>query len=170
MLLILKLLPLQVTFACKNQKVIGIKNVIWLKPIIVNDDRKNIYISLYPNSDSIAYEVYSQEQEERTIYSQGNLVVSTFDSQNKLETTTEKINIEAIKSRCKDKLTGSQCYQMFANVGLNYGPMFRTIKELSVGTNESFAVLELSNNFDNFILHPSIIDGAFTINFRINEK
>ncbi len=148
-------------FACKNQKILVIKNVFWLKPIIVNDDRKDIYISLSPNSDSIAYEIYSKEQEEKTIYSQGNLVVSTFDSQNELETTTEKINIEAIKSRCKDKLTKSQCYQKFTEIGLNYGPMFRTMKEILVGAQECFTELEVPDTEGYFILHPSIIDGAF---------
>ena len=148
-------------FACKNQKVVVIKNVIWLKPIIVDDKGKDIYVSLYPNSDSIAFEVYSEEQEERTVYSEGNLVVSSCSSQSNFNKTPEKINFEAIKSRCTDKLTHSQCYHMFAELELNYGPMFRTIQEIFIGTNESLAVLEVSDTGNCFILHPSNIDGAF---------
>jgi len=55
-------------------------------------------------------------------------------------------------------------YETFRTYGLQYGPSFRTIRELYVNSSFALSRLEiaehLKSEFGQFILHPSIIDGA----------
>ncbi|MBF0397095.1 MAG: SDR family oxidoreductase [Desulfobacterales bacterium] len=138
-----------------------IKNIVWLKPIIVSDSNMEINICLYPDGEKINFEVTSNSKDnEKTIHAQGELLYETIKTSN-----YEKINIDEIKNRSLELKDSVVCYREFKSSGLNYGPSFQTIKKLYCNKNEALSYLSLPDliktNSSDFILHPSIIDGAF---------
>jgi len=73
-------------------------------------------------------------------------------------------DIEALKARCVSRETGAAYYERFKTRGIHYGPSFRTIQEIFVHPSFALSRLkipdELKGQFAQFVLHPSIIDGA----------
>lgn len=55
-------------------------------------------------------------------------------------------------------------YQQFEAQGLGYGPAFRPVQEIYLNDTYALAKLTIHDNlkteFDDYMLHPSIIDGA----------
>ena len=72
--------------------------------------------------------------------------------------------LDGLKLQCAKPDNGADCYAKFREYGLDYGPSFQTIQQLYVGNSFALSKLKiadhLSGAFDQFILHPSLIDGA----------
>ncbi|MCP4750595.1 MAG: hypothetical protein GY866_06860, partial [Proteobacteria bacterium] len=146
----------------ENQKRIILKNVVWVRPITVEDDPVDVHIGLFPEQNGeIAYEIYSQSGEtgaEPVVHSQGAALLNTVDE-------VPALDIESVKAECDRKSLGSdECYEAFTNIGLEYGSGHRGIKKLYVGEGRALAKLALpssvSDTADQFILHPSLMDSA----------
>jgi polyketide synthase PksL len=75
-----------------------------------------------------------------------------------------RLPVETLKAQCAKCVDGSEYYSRFTKHGLNYGPSFQTIQEIYIG--DSFALSRLKlpdhlkDDFGQFLLHPSMIDGA----------
>ncbi|MGI6668749.1 MAG: SDR family NAD(P)-dependent oxidoreductase [Acetivibrionales bacterium] len=149
-----------------NRKVKAIKNTVWLKPIEVDNaipenGTKDVYISLYPCGDWIEYEVWTEDPAGgRIIHAQGELVFEEPGEGRDFG----KIDAGSIRKRCTNHLKGEECYAKFSAMGIDYGPAFRSIKDLYYGNGESFACIELpelpGGEHREFLLHPSVVDGA----------
>ncbi len=69
-----------------------------------------------------------------------------------------------MKEQCGPAENGQSFYEKFGELGLHYGPSFRTVQELYV--HDSFALAKLriadplKGDFGQFLLHPSVVDGA----------
>jgi Polyketide synthase dehydratase N-terminal domain len=69
-----------------------------------------------------------------------------------------------LKAQCGRPQQAAAFYSKFSDYGLQYGPSFQTMQELYV--NGAFALSRLKipdhlkDDFDQFILHPSMMDGA----------
>src|SRR5205085_10877976 len=78
--------------------------------------------------------------------------------------TDERIAIHDLKNQCMRSSDRAAYYEAFRAYGLQYGPSFQTIQELYVNGSYSLSKLKiaehLKGDFSQFILHPSIIDGA----------
>ena len=59
---------------------------------------------------------------------------------------------------------GAYYYDLFKKSGFNYGPAFQTIQELYISSSYALSKLKIADHlrdgFDQFILHPSLLDGA----------
>ncbi|PKM52637.1 MAG: hypothetical protein CVV02_00435 [Firmicutes bacterium HGW-Firmicutes-7] len=145
---------------CVGSRISKISDIIWVKPIIV-EQSEEIHISLLPEGEAIEYEVVAMnEDHSRTIYSQGKLSMEADEK----EEPIEYVDIEEIKRNCVEKKTGENCYKKFEKMAFNYGESFQSIKELYCGEEEAISRLELAaslmEDFDEFILHPALLDGA----------
>jgi acyl transferase domain-containing protein len=141
------------------RKVRRIKDVVWIQPLVFRNESQTIQISLKPADESAQYAITSyDEAHERVVHSEG---VIHFEEGGASE---ETLPIEALKAQCPPPLDGAHYYGLFEKSGIQYGPAFRTMQALYVSP--SFALSKLSiaealkAEFDEFILHPSIIDGA----------
>ena len=142
-----------------QKKVSSLKDVIWVAPVSVGKEGKDIHIGLYPGKETVEYEVYSLGDGQRKVHSQGTL---SFGPQLR---APRKYNISEIKSRCTGRKGKEECYQkVFKAVGFDYGPTFQVTQDAFIGDREGLARLELPQSagegFENFVLHPSIMDGA----------
>ncbi len=142
-----------------EQPVLKISNVVWAIPVTGSDTP--VRIGLHPTgSQQVGFEIStSPKGSAQKVHAQGKLWFG--DQQNEQADT---MNIAAIKKRCNGRWDKEKCYQLFRHNGLCYGETFQTIQTLHYGEAEALSVLQLppslTDHFDSFVLHPSVMDGA----------
>ncbi|ARE86646.1 SDR family NAD(P)-dependent oxidoreductase [Clostridium formicaceticum] len=146
----------------ESQIGIRLRNVVWARPIAVEDKSVRVHIGLYPEEGGeIAYEIYSQEEKNSTepvIYSQGIALLSSV-----VEAPT--LDLSNIQAQCNQNILSShQCYEAFKSIGIEYGDGHRGIEQIHVGSNQVLAKLRLpscvADTLEEYMLHPSLMDSA----------
>jgi polyketide synthase PksN len=145
-----------------ERKVRKIKNIVWVRTIALTRSGLEVNISLNPGRDGVEYLISTLGDDNRWItHSQGKL---SFEGSDSVEAAAEYFEIEAIKGRCVNQINGSNCYRLFKERGMNLGESFQVVRELYSNQTEALAWLQLPQsklrNFRDFILHPSLMDGA----------
>ena len=146
-----------------EQRVRKIKDIVWIQPLSFRKGPQTLRIVLKHRDDAVEYVISSLDDEnETTLHSEGRLAFG--NSCANLADAEDRIQIQALKAQCTSCEDGVAYYKKFRNYGLNYGPSFQTIQEMYV--NDSFALSKLKiadhlkGDFAQFLLHPSMIDGA----------
>ena len=141
---------------------IQLKNVVWSRPIVVEDQPVQIHIGVFPEENGeIAYEVYSlpeADTAETVIHSQGRAVFCRVKE-------VPALDVLAIKARCtQNTLQSSQCYEAFQKMGIHYGPGHQGIEQVYAESGQVLAKLSLPTSLadttEQFVLHPSLLDAA----------
>ena len=141
-------------------QVTTLKNLIWASPIN-SLSPQDIKITL-ENKDGIAsYEICTIDATgKKSIHSQGKAVCKP---QLVGEPSIRK-DIEAIKTRCHGFMTKQQCYDLLATRKLTYGDKLQAISGFHYGNKEGLTSLQLpaglAQSFNDYVAHPSILDGA----------
>ncbi|MCB0210643.1 MAG: SDR family NAD(P)-dependent oxidoreductase, partial [Anaerolineae bacterium] len=154
--------------AVRDKAITQLKDVVWARPIIVDDEPLETYISLYPDeTGEIAFEVSRGEPPQRVVHSQGKITVEAVSS-------PEPLDISAIQARCPATLSGADCYPYFGVQGLVYGPAFQGLVQLSYSEREALAHLRLPSEVtdETYELHPSLLDAALqaTIGLALSQR
>ncbi len=132
-------------------------NVVWMRPLTVEDQPGEARISLRPSGDSVNFEVRTGGTNgESLLHAQGK---ATFGG----TAGAERLDLDAIRLRCAETWTGDACYSLFDRNGFTGGPAFRAIRHLCRNRQEALAKLELpaaAGSSEAWVLHPSLMDGA----------
>jgi acyl transferase domain-containing protein/acyl carrier protein len=146
-----------------EQKVRKIRDVVWIHPLTFRTGPQSLRTVLRPAGEGVEYAISSFDDEGETIvHSEGRLVFGRSEAAG--SDPDGRMPLEALKAQCERREEGAALYRQFGEYGLHYGPAFQTVQELYV--NGSFALARLTvadplkGDFGQFILHPSIIDGA----------
>ncbi|MDF4004937.1 SDR family NAD(P)-dependent oxidoreductase, partial [Luteibacter sp. PPL552] len=131
-----------------------VKDVVWLRPIVVADAPKTIHVALFPEPDgALSFEVHDDD----TVYTEGALAP--------VDAVAGRHDLDALRARCptrRDDLAA--LYEAFDRIGLAYGPAHRVVGELLVGDGVALARLVLPESQKprraDYVLHPSVLDGA----------
>lgn len=147
-----------------EQRVRKLKDAVWIHPLSFSKGPQMLRIRLKPGVSDVAYEISSLDEEnEKILYSEGRLAFGNVLTD--IADGEDRISIESLKAQCSSKLDGSAFYEKFRKCGLNYGPSFRSVQEIFVSESFALARLKLADHlrpaFGQFILHPSLIDGAW---------
>src|SRR5262249_49402851 len=146
-----------------EHRVRKITDIVWVRPLSFRKGPQTVRTSLKYVGDIVEYVISSLDDENETVlHSEGRLdfrigCAAPADAEH-------RIPIEALKAQCAHREDGTAYYSRFRKYGLNYGPSFQTIQEIYI--NDSFALAKLKipdglkSDFGQFILHPSMIDGA----------
>jgi acyl transferase domain-containing protein len=145
-----------------EQKVCKIQDIVWIQPLSFQKGSQMIQTFLKPNGNVTEYQITSLDDEnERIIHSEGRLFFQNGRNQSVVE---KNISIKMLKAQCSKPQDGSYYYDLFKKAGINYGPAFQTIQEFYINHSYALSKLKIANHlnadFDQFILHPSILDGA----------
>ncbi len=146
-----------------GRKVKSIKNIIWLNPISVVDSVPvDIWIELIPQGEQVKFEVYGKNGDGvKQLHSQGRLAYFSEESQ---QFEPEYIDVKSIQERCVKVLDGKDAYPLFKTLGLGLGPSFQVLQEVYKNEDEMLGIMKIPdvclNDFEDFLLHPSIVDGA----------
>ena len=76
------------------------------------------------------------------------------------------IDLEVIRKRCCEPIQAEKIYQEFQRFGLEYGPAFRSNRELWKGNGEAFARVEIESvdgDLHSWWWHPTILDACFQL-------
>ena len=77
---------------------------------------------------------------------------------------TERIDLNAIESRCDRRIASGRFYERAAVLGFQYGPSFRQIDELVGSEREVLAVLAARDDDQNpYRLHPGVLDAGLQV-------
>ena len=143
------------------KKVCRVQDVVWVQPLIMRGDRQLAQISLLPTDNGAEYVITSSDENcERVVHSEGTVLFQDAA----VHDAPQGLDIDDLKRRCTRHHDGEHFYRLFAQAGIHYGPSFRTMQELHVA--DDFVLCRLSvadrrkDEFDEFILHPCIVDGA----------
>ncbi len=144
-----------------NRKVAKVKNVVWAQPIVLNGSGKEVSITLSPDKEEAHYEIWGEEEKERTIYAHGK--VAFWDDPTKKE-SVPPLNISEIKNRCFQKIKVDHFYRFQNQEGTQLGKSLQGIKKIWSNDKEALVALELpkecEEGFNEFILHPSLMLSA----------
>ncbi|MHC5767581.1 MAG: SDR family NAD(P)-dependent oxidoreductase [Nostoc sp.] len=80
---------------------------------------------------------------------------------------SKQVVLDEIRSRCPNEISKSDLYRQFQEIGLEYGPSFQGIEQLSSGEGEALAQIQVSNvlqtEVEEYQLHPAILDACFQV-------
>jgi acyl transferase domain-containing protein len=144
------------------RKVRRIRDVVFIRPLAFTDDAQLVRISFTPADEDAGFVVTSYDANRETVvHSEG---VILFDDDESPRASAERLPLDSLKQQCAPPTPGARCYDLFAQAGLHYGPAFRTMQELFVGPSFALSRLvlaeDLKTDFDEFVLHPCLVDGA----------
>ncbi|KAF6584064.1 SDR family NAD(P)-dependent oxidoreductase, partial [Paenibacillus sp. EKM211P] len=139
-----------------------LKNVVWARPIAVEDGPIQLHIGLFQNEDQeISYEIYGNngaDDTELMVYSFGNAV-------RRSAVEVPALNIKDLQDTCSRSFHPAALYNLFRELGIDYGPGHQGIEMVYAGEGQVLVKLSLpssvSDNQGQFVLHPSMIDSAF---------
>lgn len=124
-----------------------ISNVCFLN---TSSNPETLDIKVKEFADRTAYSVYANDQ-------QMILATGEIRYENAIE---EQLDIEAIKQRCNQVISRTECYDEFSKMGLAYGTSYRLIENIYYNQEETLSALKHVNHPET-IWDPSIIDAAF---------
>ncbi|MEQ9366797.1 MAG: type I polyketide synthase, partial [Leptospirales bacterium] len=140
---------------------VSLEAVVWQAPFFVADGDKDgrdaEVVLLAQGAQRAGFEVRSATD---GVHARGLISISGGDG-----LADAKIDPDAIRSRTGESLSAETMYASLASRGLEYGETFRSIQELRRDPEGTEALARLSlpgaGERDGFILHPSVLDGAF---------
>ncbi|MBB6249440.1 SDR family NAD(P)-dependent oxidoreductase, partial [Rhodanobacter sp. A1T4] len=140
--------------------VLHMRDVAWARPIVVGSEGLEVRVSLYPeDSGEIRYEIYTESVDGDVVYGYG-VVTGVME-----DVTPAPHDLKKLRQQCALKrLDAAQCYAMYEDLGIHYGPGFQGLSELFVGEQLALARITLptavQESKGRYVLHPSLLDAA----------
>jgi acyl transferase domain-containing protein len=155
----------------EDKAAVRLKDVTWFKPISITQSEQKVHTAvLREDNGEFLFEIYGKSEKdngEDIIYCQGSVAFGTVSHR-------QKMDIEALRGSCSQKVIPSrQCYEMFKEAGVDYGPGFKVIEQLFAGQEQVLAKLsipdEVLSTLNRFQLHPAIMDGVLQASIGFQE-
>ena len=164
------------------QTPISLHDVVWLEPLVVEEQPLRVSINLWLNEESaISYEITSQPEAgnaRAVVHCQGRAMLGQ-------DSKRPQVDLTAIQAQSHHQISVSDCYETYQVMGIEYGSTFQTLEQLYVGEEQLLARLclpsallatldlrgsgsegdrqgssSLRRSLAGYVLHPSMLDGA----------
>ncbi|MGW3042847.1 SDR family NAD(P)-dependent oxidoreductase, partial [Kitasatospora sp. NPDC001159] len=135
----------------------GIVNVLWARPVLVEDEPVRVRLHLEPAADGgVSYELRRVDgTADGVLCSTGTL---RFDE----AAPAPRIDLDAVRARLPRTATAEDCYAVFTALGGGYGPSLQGLESVRHTPGEALARVAVpaaaDEPFDRFTLHPSLLD------------
>ncbi|MGD9211030.1 MAG: SDR family NAD(P)-dependent oxidoreductase, partial [Desulfobacteraceae bacterium] len=144
----------------EDNKAVGIRNIRWLKPVVLEAQAKEIFIKLIPDVGGAKCYVSSIDNTNSEVIHAEWEMVSLMH-----EPGSDEIEeIASLQKICSNHVEKEACYRIFQDNGFEYGPTYRAIEEIWYNHNEALSRLQLPEHLLDEILdydlHPSLMDSA----------
>ncbi|HEU4888424.1 MAG TPA: SDR family NAD(P)-dependent oxidoreductase, partial [Thermoanaerobaculia bacterium] len=148
-----------------QQRVRKIQDIVWSQPLRFGSGPQTLRTVLQLAGDRVEYAISSLDDENETVlHSEGRLFFEDLGVDAADTDADTRVSIEELKTQCAVPERGAVYYEKFREHGLQYGRSFQTIQEIHVADLFALSRLKLAEHlhggFEQFILHPSIVDGA----------
>ncbi|HKD15247.1 MAG TPA: SDR family NAD(P)-dependent oxidoreductase [Candidatus Angelobacter sp.] len=152
-----------------EKKVQFIREMVWMTPLMVENDAKEVEVLLTPLKNEIDFAVNTLDRGHSITHCRGKLAYSGAVSE------LDVLNIGKIQERCSDEvIAGKELYAFIDTSGLNLGKAFHVVQKVYASRNECLAVLQLPEHLkdeaDQFWLHPVMLDGAVHTSISMVKK
>jgi len=135
-----------------------ITDVYWLTPIQPDGNLIRLEIEFSDNDKTSMFRLYTVIQdEERILNMKGSILKETVPASAAIQ------DIAAIKKRCSNQTSGSECYQSFRKRQFFVGPSMQAMKQMYYNDMEALSELSLplsGYELQAFGLHPALMDAA----------
>lgn len=143
-------------------------NVVWQKVLKVEQDPgREVQIRVQNTDGRVHYEIRCEENGSMVTYSQGDCAPFL------PEPVRAITSLEDVRRRCSQSLTAEALYRLFRDMGIEYGPYFRPVKEVWIGNNEALARVAIAardqKELDAYTLHPTLMDAALQVIAAISQ-
>lgn len=138
-------------------KDVTLKDVLWLKPLVIGEQPVELKVHLDTEDDQMTYTFISEVNGETTVHAKGQFETSTLPKQ-------ESLPLQEIQKRCTSVVTGEELYRRLAAIGMTYGPYFQGVQNIWSHSKEVLGYLQLaSDDAQDLIhlpIHPGLMDAA----------
>jgi polyketide synthase PksM len=136
-------------------------NVVWADGVS-SPPNQPITLALFArDDDQFDYEIYSQQEEGDTVHFQGQSVLNS-------EPAPTLLDIERLQSQMqKGERRSGSFYRSLADAGINYGPAYQAVTEVSLGERELLAEISVPNPTSELVLHPVVLDCALQAAYEL---
>ncbi len=143
-----------------------LRDVVWKSPVVVDSGVVDLHIELAVQADGeIAWEICSHASgKARIVHSRGRASPGTAVNPH------DDVDIAGASAHCGEhKMEAAEFYAALAALELDYGPSYRVVTELSIGSDDAGrrqVLVRLAQPSSmaaaagNYVLHPSYLDGA----------
>lgn len=142
---------------------IALRNLVWARPIVVQDQPTQVQIALNANTNGeLAFQIQSHAHGNST---EAPVLHSRGVARRVQTVEAPRLDLAALQSKINGQaLQAEQCYELFSKAGIAYGPAHQGLKSVYSKQGEVLAKLSLpacvSDTRQNFVLHPSLMDSA----------
>src|SRR5436305_4680358 len=138
-----------------------LRHVVWAHPLIIGSHHITVRITLFPQENGTVVFVINrddavgiiqphstahcvtdigqaqgtiltaplEEEKVELVYCQGTIQLHSEDT---IEArASQSLDLSAVQARCQRQISASECYQRYRELGLNYGPTYQAIEQLS---------------------------------------
>ncbi|MGN7997314.1 beta-ketoacyl synthase N-terminal-like domain-containing protein, partial [Chitinophaga sp. 22308] len=134
-----------------REKITAFRDVAWLKPIGISDSPREVHIRIHSGQGEIGYEIYTTNGMDRQVHGKGLL--------DRQAQSTSSLDIDTVRKRLPWSLDSAACYNMFLQLGLDYGREFRGIETLFYSDTEALSIISRPAAAD-YELAPGLMDSA----------
>ncbi|MFI8356845.1 SDR family NAD(P)-dependent oxidoreductase [Streptomyces cyaneofuscatus] len=135
---------------------------VWLRPLFVGPERRSdVEVRLREKDGRTTYEVLTVDDSGTSVtHSRGTWEELASDNLSVGRTT---VDVPAVRRRCGHTLDHDEVYERFRALGLDYGALFRGLREVHVGDNDvlgSFTTRHAGAAPGDQAFHPTVLDAA----------
>ena len=142
------------------QEYMTLEQVIWLKPLVVNNKQKVRTVLTKQEQGRYKFEILSEPDNGKVITHATGYVTNTAPQTSQ----PDEISLHDAINRTTARYDQQTIYQMFKKRGLAYGHYFQGIQELWVSEKEAVARLQLPQEYvkelESYQLQPTVMDSA----------
>ncbi|CAB3765827.1 1,4-dihydroxy-2-naphthoyl-CoA synthase [Paraburkholderia humisilvae] len=139
---------------------VQLRHVVWEQPLAVSSER-SVTIDLYDEDDiggdSLGFQVESVADDgSTTVHCHGQCFAAH-------EPAPQPLDLVGLRERMRGEgLEPASLYARFAELGLDYGPAYRSVVALHQGNGEALVELRMPTDetLRDCVLHPGVVDGA----------
>ncbi|MFB6887816.1 SDR family NAD(P)-dependent oxidoreductase [Kitasatospora sp. NPDC056327] len=127
--------------AASAHRPVALAGVRWRTPLVVGPDGTEVRVTLRraggtgPAGAGFGYELSTGDGTARTVHSTGTVLTGGQDNPD------GRLDLDALRARCPGTVPGAELYRRAAAAGLAYGPAYRRVAALRLGTGEALAEL-----------------------------
>lgn len=146
--------------AAPGRRVLGLQDVHWLKPVVLDTEPMRMRIVLTPEAGTVGFALYAADDEERKPHAHGAIRI---EGDARATDAPQRIDPDAIKRR-STVFERAQIDAVFAAMGFTFGSSFQVYDALYCNDDEALGCLRLPPipgvRNEDFALHPALLDGA----------
>ncbi|MDC8103587.1 amino acid adenylation domain-containing protein [Chryseobacterium sp. B21-037] len=134
-----------------SEKITVLKNIAWMSPVRVNGKAEEVHIRLKSINEELSYEIYSLNGQEQ-LHSQGRISTQSLPVKSSFDLTS-------IQNRMSESVDRATCYDIFRQMGLQYGNSFMGIEHMYYSSSEALSKITLPK-LQGFSVSPGLLDSA----------